>query len=75
MKKVKKDLILSSKILNKKYVIKCLIGITFAIILFVVFLLWYFNKTLPQYVNFSEKGKIDYKVYLEENNFFVNTIW
>jgi len=65
-------LILSNKILNKKYVGKCLIGIFISVFLCIIFLTYYFNGKFPEHVNFIENGNIDYKVYLEKNEFFVN---
>ena len=69
---MKNNLILTSKILNKKYVAKSIIKIVTMFVCCVIFLVAYFNSSLPQYVNFLENGKIDYKVYLEKNDFFVN---
>ena len=71
---MKNNLILSSKVLNKKYIAKCLGGIIFAIILCGIFLTCYLKCSFPQYVEFCENGNIDYKVFLEENDFFVNKI-
>lgn len=69
---MKNSLILSSKILNKRFVTICLIGIVVFGILFCVFLVHYLNNCCSTYIDFYETGNIDYKVYLEENDFFVN---
>lgn len=69
---VKDKLILSSNVLNKKYVAGYLIGIVVTLVLFGVFFSYYLNGSVPKHVEFFEKGNIDYKVYLEKNDFFVN---
>ena len=69
---MKNNLILSSKVFNKEYVAKYLVRIAVAFIGCAIFLALYCNVSLPQRVNFSENGKIDYRVYLEENTFFSN---
>lgn len=69
---MKSNLILSSKILNKRYVVRSIIKIVAMLICSIIFLALYFSSNLPKCVSFLENGKIDYKVYLEENDFFVN---
>jgi len=70
--KVKNNLILSSKVLNKKYVAKYSIGIMISIALCIIFLFLGLYGKFPENVKFFENGNIDYKVYLKENDFFVN---
>ena len=68
MIKVKNKLILRSKILNKKIVMKKLAVFSITAILSCLFLGFYLMYSLPQTVNFFEDGNIDYKVYLEKND-------
>ena len=55
---------------NKISKYTCAILIVFAI--FLSFAILYMNYNKVEYVKYSEKGNIDYKVYLKENEFFEN---
>ena len=72
MKKNQVNVILTNqtKRRNTVFMFICIIIIVF-IIAFSFFLL-YFSRSKKQYVTYDETSKIDYKVFLEDNDFFAN---
>lgn len=70
MKKNQVNAILVDQAKRRKNILIYIYAITVVFLISCLFLLLYLNGNKNYYVNYNESGKIDYKVYLEDNDFF-----
>lgn len=72
MKKKQVQMIFIDETRRKHRIIGCVFAILIIFVISLTFLWIYLNKNKSQYVKYTEKSNLDYKVYLKENQFFEN---